>query len=62
VAVCLRVNTPRLTTERVAKENLDQDDPDAVSVLEPHLGQSPGLGDRLPGDEHCGGYRPCTSR
>jgi hypothetical protein len=24
--------------------NLDQDDPDAVRILDPHLGQAPGLG------------------
>ena len=28
--------------------NLDQDDPDAVGVLDPHLGQTPGLRSRLP--------------
>ena len=28
--------------------NLDQDDPDAVGVLDPHLGQAPGLRSRLP--------------
>src|SRR5580698_6306972 len=35
--------------------NLDQDDPDAVRVLDPHLGQSPGLCRGLP-------QNPDTSR
>jgi hypothetical protein len=32
----------------VIGRNLDQDDPDAVGVLDPHLGQTPGLRSRLP--------------
>ena len=32
--------------------NLDQDDPDAVGVLDPHLDQSPGLGQGFPGDRY----------
>ena len=34
--------------------NLDQDDPDAVGVLDPHLNQSPGLGHGFP-DDRCSG-------
>jgi len=34
--------------------NLGQDDPDAVRVLGPHLGQSPGPGDRFQGDRYSG--------
>jgi hypothetical protein len=34
--------------ERVIGRNLDQDDPDAVGVLDPHLDQTPGLRSRLP--------------
>ena len=33
----------RVAAQRVAGGDLDQDDPDAVGVLDPHLGQSPGL-------------------
>jgi hypothetical protein len=32
----------------VIGRNLDQDDPDAVGVLDPHLDQAPGLRSRLP--------------
>jgi hypothetical protein len=38
--------------------NLDQYDPDAVRVLDPHLGQSPGLGHGLPQDPHTGRGQP----
>ena len=38
--------------------NLDQDDPDAVGVLDPHLGQAPGLGGRLPDDRDSGRGQP----
>ena len=31
--------------------NLDQDDPDAVRILDPHLGQAPGLRYWLPRDQ-----------
>jgi hypothetical protein len=34
--------------------NLDQDDPDAVGVLDPHLGQAPGLRGGLPDDRDAG--------
>src|SRR5215472_10792844 len=40
----------RVAAERVIGGHLDQDDPDAVRVLDPHLGQSPGLGDGLAHD------------
>jgi hypothetical protein len=45
----------RVATERVISGNLDENDADAVRVLDPHLGQSPGLCHRLPQD-------PDTSR
>jgi hypothetical protein len=32
--------------------NLDQDDPDAIGILDPHLDQSPGPGGRLLDDRH----------
>jgi hypothetical protein len=38
--------------------NLDQDDPDAVGILDPHLGQAPGLRDRLPHDRDSGRGQP----
>jgi hypothetical protein len=38
--------------------NLDQDDPDAVRVLDPHLGQAPWLRYRLPHDRDSGGGQP----
>jgi hypothetical protein len=38
--------------------NLDQDDPDAVGVLDPHLGQPPGLGHRFPDDRYPGRGQP----
>jgi len=38
--------------------NLDQDDPDAVRVLYPHLDQAPGLRGRLPHDQDAGRGQP----
>ena len=38
--------------------NLDQDDPDAVGILDPHFGQAPGLGCRLPDDRDSGRGQP----
>ena len=38
--------------------NLDQDDPDAVGILELHLGQAPGLGGWLSHDRDSGGGQP----
>jgi hypothetical protein len=38
--------------------NLDQDDPDAVGVLDPHLSQAPGLGGGLPDDRDAGRGQP----
>jgi hypothetical protein len=38
--------------------DFDEDDLDAVGVLDPHLGQSPGLGDRLPEDAGTGRGQP----
>ena len=38
--------------------NLHQDDPDAVGILDPHFGQAPGLGCRLPDDRDSGRGQP----
>ena len=38
--------------------NLDQDDPDAVGILDPQFGQAPGLGCRLPDDRDSGRGQP----
>ena len=38
--------------------NLDQHDPDAVGILDPHFGQAPGLGRRLPHDRDSGRGQP----
>jgi hypothetical protein len=38
--------------------DLDHDYPDAVRVLDPHLGQPPGLGDWLPDDRDAGRGQP----
>ena len=38
--------------------NLDQDDPDAVGVLDPHLDQAQGLRDWLPHDRNSGCGQP----
>jgi len=38
--------------------NLDQDDPDAVGILDPHLDQSPGLGHGFPDDRDSGRSQP----
>jgi hypothetical protein len=40
--------------------NLDQDDPDAVGVLDPHLDQSPGLCCGCPDDPDCGCGQPAV--
>jgi uncharacterized protein (DUF302 family) len=48
----------RVAAQRVAGGNLDQDDLDAVRVLDPHLGQAPGLGHRLPDDRNLGRGQP----
>jgi hypothetical protein len=42
----------------VAGGNLDQDDLDAVRVLDPHLDQPPGLGHRFPDDPDPGRGQP----
>jgi hypothetical protein len=42
----------------VTGRNLDQDDPDAVRVLDPHLGQAPGLRYRLPRNPDSGRGQP----
>jgi hypothetical protein len=42
----------------VIGRNLDQDDPEAVGVLDPHLGQAPGLGGRVPDDLDSGRGQP----
>jgi hypothetical protein len=57
-----RSRRPRVTAERVAGGNLDQDDPDAVGILDPHLDQSPGLGDRFPDDWYSGRGQPGVFR
>jgi hypothetical protein len=46
----------------VAGGNLDQNDLDAVGILDPHLGQSPGLGDRFPDDSYSGCGQPGVFR
>ena len=38
--------------------NFDQDDPDAVGILDPHFGQAPGLGGRLLDDRDSGRGQP----
>ena len=38
--------------------NLDQDDPGAVGILDPHLDQAPGLRGRLPHDRDAGRGQP----
>jgi hypothetical protein len=38
--------------------NLDQDDPDAIGVLDPHLAQSPGFCGRLPDNPYSGRRQP----
>ena len=38
--------------------NLDQDDPDAVGVLDPHLDQAPGLRSWLPHNRNSGRGKP----
>ena len=38
--------------------NLDQDDPDAVGIFDPHLDQAPGLRYRLPHDRDTGRGQP----
>jgi hypothetical protein len=53
---------PRVTAKRVAGGNLDQNDLDAVGILDPHLGQSPGLGDRFPDDRYSGCGQPGVFR
>jgi hypothetical protein len=44
--------------ERVTSRNLDQDDPDAVGVLDPHLDQAPGLSSWLPHNRDSGRGQP----
>ena len=44
--------------ERVIGGNLDQDDLDAIGVLDPHLGQAPGLGRGPPDDGDPGRGQP----
>jgi hypothetical protein len=52
-----------VTAEGVIGGNLDQDDPDAVGVLDPHLGQAPGLrgGSRMTGTP-AAASRACPAR
>jgi hypothetical protein len=38
--------------------NLDQDDPDAIGVLDPYLGQTPRLRSGLPDDRDAGRGQP----
>ena len=42
----------------MAGRNLDQDDPDAVGVLDPHLDESPGFGHGFPDDRYSGRGQP----
>jgi len=44
-----------VAAKRVVGWDFDEDDPDAVGILDPHLGQAPGLCDRLPQDRDSGG-------
>jgi hypothetical protein len=44
--------------ERVIGGNLDQDDPDAIRILDPQLDQAPGLRCWLPDDRHSGCGQP----
>ena len=44
--------------ERVTRRKLDQDDPDAVRVLDPHLGQAPRLRSWLPHNRDAGRGQP----
>ena len=44
--------------QRVIGGNLDQNDPNAVGVLDPHFGQSPGLGGRLTENTSSGRGQP----
>ena len=53
-----RYRRSRVTAERVTGRNLDQDDPEAVGVLDPHLDQAPGLRHRLPQDRDSGRGQP----
>jgi hypothetical protein len=44
------------------RQDLGQDDPEAVGVLDPHFGQPPGLRHRLPQDRDSGrGQRACSA-
>jgi D-erythronate 2-dehydrogenase len=51
---------PGVAAQRVIGGHLDQHDPGAVRVLDPHLGQPPGLGQRLPGDADPGRCQPAV--
>ena len=42
----------------MAGGDLDQDDPDAVGIGDPHFGQAPGLGHRFPDDGYSGAGEP----
>ena len=42
----------------MAGGHLDQDNPDAVRILDLHFDQPPGLGNRLPHDRNAGGGQP----
>jgi Domain of unknown function (DUF1707) len=53
-----RLRRSGVTAERVIGGNLDQDDPDAIGILDPHFGQAPGLGGRLPDDRDSGRGQP----
>jgi hypothetical protein len=61
VVTAVHLTRSRVTAERVTVGNLDQDDPDAVGVLDPHLDQAPWLGYRLPYDRDSGGGQPTCS-
>jgi hypothetical protein len=47
-----------VTAQRVIGGNLDQDDPDAVGILDPHFGQALRLGGLLPDDQGSGRGQP----
>jgi hypothetical protein len=49
-----RLRRSLVTAERVADGDFDQDDPDAIRILDPHLDQSPWLDRGFPDDRYTG--------
>src|SRR6266567_643388 len=52
---CWRRKGPQVAAERMIGGNLDENDPDAIRVLDPHLNQTPGLGLGPAQDMNAGG-------